>query len=329
MTFAQTQSAFEDRGDTEQLGEIQLADFLVEPSVYFTERGTLTGAEESGFSLGNTYFAAKWKMQRYFSGRLQLASYDLLNRPSWSPVTESGIGFVEAYAQLDSTHGRIRAGLIPLMFGLDGSTEETKLWFQRSAIYTQRRLGLRDLGISYNISHNGFFTDLAVHNGEGGRDYDRRFWHTARWGWNGPAGITVGMSGSVGFYKPQSTQEDTKVRIGNVFAGMELYAIGFAAEGTVGEEKSKLTKTQFVNAYAQLRHNIGRLWGLLARYEYYDPSNIISGDSTKQGALGFYVKNETNTSRLSFLFLKNWEESFQTANDEYWLTWKITSAYLN
>ncbi len=315
--------------EPEQLGELELADFLVEPTYLYTERGVVTGQRESGFGLGNSYLAAKWKLQRTVSGRLQIASFDLLNRPSWSPVTETGLGFVEAYAQLDTAYGRVRAGLVPVIFGLDGATPETQLWFPHHMIYSQRVLGLRDYGLSYSISNDGFFTDVTVHNGEGGKDQDRRLWQTARWGWNGPAGTIIGLSGAVGYYTTTATPQDTKVRVGNFFAGIDLYGVGLAAEATLGEQKSTLIKSQFFNWYVQARHNLGRNWGALLMYEYYDPSNLIREEAIKQGAVGLYLQNETNTSRLSFLYTKNWEEVEQTANDEYRLTWRITSSYLN
>lgn len=329
VSQANAQTHLDPKNEAEQLGVIELADFLVEPTFLYTERGVVSGERESGFGLGNTYLAAKWRLQRLVSGRLQIASYELLNRPSWSPVTESGLGFIEAYAQLDTAYGRIRGGLVPLFFGLDGATSETQLWFPRHKLYSERLLGLRDLGVSYSISNNAFFTDVTIHNGEGGNDKDRRFWQTARWGWGGPAGTVIGVSGAVGYYTTASSPQDTKVRMGNIFAGLELYGVGLAGEATVGEQKSTLSKNQFLNWYVQAHHNLGRDWGLLVMYEYYDPSNLIRDEAIIQAAAGLFFKNETNTSRLSMLYIKNIEETEQKANDEFRLTWRITSSYLN
>lgn len=312
----------------EQIGEISLSDFLVEPSFYFTEKGTVSGTTESGFSLGHTYFSAKWNLQKKILGRIMLGQYSLLNRPSWSPVTESGLGFVEAYAEYKSQLGTIRAGLLPVAFGLDGATQETRLWFPRHFLYTQGLMQLRDMGFSYQIAHNDFYTQATLHNGEGGADQDRRLFYTGRIGWDGPAGMTAGLSGSVGYYKTSTTQ-DTKTRIGNVFFGMNLYAVGLGLEATMGELKSQISKKQFLNWYVSARHNLGKRWGFLMKYEFFDPSQLVKEDSRKQGLLGVFAENETGTSRVTLAFLKNWEEKSQNANDEYRLTWRITSDYID
>lgn len=312
----------------EQLGEIQLADFLVEPTYKDSEKSPSATDSQSGFGLGNSYFAARWKFQRIVSGRIQIADLSLINNPTWySTTAQHGLGLVEAYAQAESVLGTFRAGLVPISFGLDGATPETGLWFPVSMIFADRQLVLRDYGVSYSIYHNGFFTDVAAHNGEGATDQDKRLWQTARWGWRGKAGTQIGLSGATGYFQTP-TSLDTKSRIGNFFFGLDFYAIGIGAEATLGERKTSASQHQFYDWYVWVRHAMGRNWGLMLKYEYYDPSNRIEADGQKIGVAGLYINNDTNTSRLSFMYTKNWEEAEdQIANDEYRVVWRITSSY--
>lgn len=313
--------------EREQLGEFRLADFLVEPSFRHFESNRRTGLSETGFSLGHTYFSAEWQLDRTVSGRIQISSLDLLKRPSWVTTTTQNFGFSEAYAEYRHSYARVRGGLLPVKFGLEGATPETELWFPRGFLYEDGVFPLRDIGIQLLVRHRDFFLDTTVHNGETTTDRDQRVFHTARIGWGGVGtGVTVGASGSAGYYKTNDTTPDTRFRMGNFFFAADLVHVGLAAEGTVGERKG-VTQSQFVNANASVRHQMGPNWGALLKYEYWDPNSRVREDIIKQGQGGLYFNNDTMTSRLSLLYIKNWDEADERANDEYWVIWRVTSLY--
>lgn len=319
-----------DLGEREQLGEFRWADFLVEPSFRHFEANRRTGVSETGFSLGNTYFSAEWNLDRKVSGRLQVSSLELLKRPSWTTAsTTQDFGFSEAYAEIHHSYARLRAGLLPVKFSLEGSTPENELWFPRGFLYEDRVFPMRDIGVQLLVRHRDFFLDTTIHNGEAGTDQDQRVFNTVRIGWGGVgSGLTAGISGSSGYYKSSGSALDTKFRMGNLFFGGDFVHVGVTAEATVGERKSGLSQSQFLDISASLRHQLGTNWGALVKYEHWDANNRIEDDLIRQGLAGLYFSNDTVTSKLNLMYVKNWDEREDRANDEYWVTWRITSLYV-
>src|SRR5690606_19733930 len=74
-----------------------------------------------------------------------------------------------------------------------------------------------DIGLSYFILHNGFFTGFVVHNGEAGDPEDSRTWYTAKWGWQDRSKFKIGVAGQTG-----STEAKVTDLSGSILGGVDV-----------------------------------------------------------------------------------------------------------
>src|SRR5690606_34021741 len=122
---------------------------------------------------------------RKLSAYIAVGSTLSRNLPAYyAVVPHEELGFYEAYGEYVGVNGQLRMGLIPLNFGYDGILDQSERIFKRALPYSERILGLRDLGLSYFTSHNGYYTEIVGHNGEIDNQQDGRLWTTGRWGWS-------------------------------------------------------------------------------------------------------------------------------------------------
>src|SRR5512135_2055875 len=193
-------TAWADEKPREQLGELKIDSLVLRPQFSMTEGGG------NNFSLGESLFAVRWRMDTHISGVFAVGSQDLLGTTQlYTPTLSENLGFVEAYGEYTGAYGTFRAGLQPLNFGLDGGVSEEDLDIHRSMLFSERLVALRDIGVSYRIKNNGFFTSVMVHNGESGPNVDNRAWYTANWGWTDDYRLRLGVAGQTGTTKPEST----------------------------------------------------------------------------------------------------------------------------
>ena len=247
-------------------------------------------------------------------------------------------GIYEAYAQYRGSYGRLRAGLIPIEYGVEGRLQEYQLDFSRSLIFSQRIVGLRDYGLSYFIENQRFYTRLAVHNGEAGQNLDGKVYYTAAWGWSNQHHIDIGVSGHTGEAKPESTLLQS-----SSFAGVDLslksrWRMGgpylhwypnnwdFLIEYMQGslDQKKNSKVGPFGSGHVDLSYTMDRSVKLMARYDHLDPHFKVKGDRLEEISLGVAFLGKYNNSRLTLLITKVMEEGINTTHDRYILTWKVT-----
>ena len=107
------------------------------------------------------------------------------------PQRESySYGMTSAFVQAKwPIYGRLRLGLIPLSYGLEGGIRDAQLILPRSMF--SHFIPNYDLGLSYLISYKGFYIESALHNGAfQGNTFSNpiaseRLWWTTKGGWKG------------------------------------------------------------------------------------------------------------------------------------------------
>lgn len=304
----------------EQLGKLGISDILLQTHLKFTES---SGGE---FGLDRSFVFAQWEYDKSLSAEIGLGqlSYIVPSRFSNTLTTlNTDFGFFEAYGQWNSNYGLLRAGLVPINFGYEGGVRESRRVLPDTLFLENRYFGMRDYGVTYFISHNGFFTHSTVHNGEGGQDVDGNLWFTSKLGWKNRAGLEAAFSGQVGEFK---TTVETKTRMASLHTAFNLYKINFVMEGFVGDSKSTLSYEQFRAWHVDLSHPVGDV-GIQIRYDALDPNKTTIDDETSRWIAGLNISNEQRTSTLYLWGIKNLEGGTKVNNDEIMLAWKLNSIF--
>jgi hypothetical protein len=329
---------------SELLGDLAVSGIFLEPSFTYSDN------HQGSFQPGNSFIAATWTRDSEISAVLKVGSRSLINQPARYGSTDgSQIAMIEAYGQMATSYGRVRAGMIPIPFGVEGGDAEERLRFPRSQVFSRGLIGLRDQGLSYHISNAGYFSDWAIHNGEGGPDLDNELWFTMRMGWQGGRFFRLGISGQTGRTNPSSTDpgalvpppytinqagmdqtKASKVRLANLFLDWEDDPTRLEFEMTTGDtiqdDDGGGTLTYGVRAahldYEYLRRD---QWSALARIDTYDP-NISAAQRTDQYTVGLSLKSKYETSALYFFVTDTLQENVPGNVYSFQLIWRMTPA---
>ena len=319
----------------ELIGTLSVSDLLIQPRFISTED------DQNDFDTGRSYFFFSWKVSNLLSAHFGVGKLELVNHNMRldSNVAATGdykdFSFFEAYAQLESKFGTVRAGVIPLMFGWEGVHKESEWIFPRTMFYggedpsyQTQNFGLRDQGVSYSVSYKGFYTHTAVHNGENGRDQDGKLWHTATIGWMDKVGLEGAISFANGKYQVGKTNPQLDFAYANAFLGYQKLDKMLLLEGSIGEEKEigSPMETRFWNWHIDGSYPIFKK-GLsaLVRYEQYEPDSNAMDDRIQRVIVGLGISNEYRTSNLYIWAIQNREEGLETNNDQIMVEWKVRS----
>ena len=281
--------------EKDNLGTLSVSDILLRPSFLVAPASN----PDRGFSLGESSFAVKWTYENMYSAHFRIGPETLVDPPAHfiSQVDPNQVAIVEAYAQVDHPFGRIRMGKLPIEFGLEGAKAESELVFPRAFLFDRRIVGLRDLGLSYEIEYNGFFTEFVVHNGTGGSNQDGEYWYTGRWGYNFEK-LQVGLAGQTGKTLPlaTATSEDTladvdptqpaKWRMGGAFASFRPKQFRLELEGYWGQ---RIQDADGAVGFATGHVDGGYEWSdrlsTYLRYDFLDPDLKVDDDAVHRAAV--------------------------------------------
>jgi hypothetical protein len=255
-------------------------------------------------------------------------------------VVEDDVLLVEAFAEYLSPYGRFRLGRLPTEFGLEGSWWERELVFPRSLIFRDRVSELRDTGFSYYTSHNDFYTQIVIHNGESDDDVDGRMWYTAKWGYKFKR-ADLGIAGKTGTTKPESTAasgdtlanvdvtKEALWRMGGLYWDYQPRGWRIVLEAYGGErEQGEKNIRRFASGHGDISIWWGRRISSHLRYDHFDPDMKVNGNSTRHVSLALQIANFTGSSNLILVGTKVLEESPQEANDELRLIWSLSPSGL-
>lgn len=273
----------------ESLGSLAVSGIFLEPSFVYSEPA------HGAFEAGRSFLAVSWTREPNLSAVLKVGSRSLIGTPArYGPAPVDQLALIEGYAQLDTQVGVLRGGFIPIEYSLEGGDSEERLRFPRSLFFENRIVNLRDYGASYHISTDGFFSDFAIHNGEGGTDLDNRMWFTFRAGFQNGRAFKVGLSGSTGSTTPLSTNPSTfttttptitagydvtkpaKIRLANFFIEGTTGRLSGSLEATGGDVQQDGGNNRLRAGHADLDYSLSDQWSLLARFDSFDPT---SGDN--------------------------------------------------
>jgi hypothetical protein len=332
----------------ETIGELSIADLFVEPQLRYEEpnRGV--------FGPGHSYLEGQWHQRDHIvSASFKVGTGRLLSRPARYGVAgdPDELVLAEAYGQLEGVYGRLRAGLVPIAYGLEGGNSESRLRITRSLLFRDRLLNVRDRGITYRIENAGFFSDWALHNGEGGENLDNETWFTARWGWQGGKFLRAGFSGSAGRTSPESTNPDSltapaelaelssqagllvdrpaKLRFANAFLEWHDGRFRLQSEITAGDLMQDASVRKLRAFYVDLEFLKSDSLSFLARYDRLDPDSGQQADGLSEATLGLALRNRYETSVFSVFGTRIDRETQGLAAHRVLLVWRLTPTVRN
>lgn len=317
----------------EQLGHLQLKELLLRPD--FVVKETQGGQ----FGLDAAFLGVEWKLDRQFLSYFSMGPRKLKNQMARFPIEhkqENNLDLVEAYAQFENIYGRWRMGLIPINFGVEGEIRESALYFPRSLIFQRRAMLLRDYGLSYSVIHQGWFTDLILHNGSSQASENGRLWYTGKWGWTDSRRFQTGFSAMTGNTRVDGNQwvednlggvnshKEALWRVAGVFADWRPSSFKINLEAYMGEVQQDQEIGKWAAGHVDLLYSFSRHWDLQLRYDSFDPNLRMDGDGEQELSLGVGWSNSTQTSRLYFIGTKVFREGNQRASDEFRILWNLT-----
>ncbi len=322
----------------EKLGKVFLSDLFLAPRFNYSE------PKSGKFLVGPSYAAADWTSGEIFSGHFAFGTKSLLGVPSrYGVVNGEEFSIVEGYAQVSTDFGRARLGLQPIPFGLETGVNEANLRFERSLLFQRGYMGIRDLGLSYSISNDGFFNDWLIHNGEGGSELDDQTWFTTRIGYHRNF-FTSGLSAQTGKTNPLSTDpngkwagtpagttEATGIHI-DEGAKYRLFNLFFSYRSKDIETNLEFTTIDIYQNDRNVHPNTGHLdifvpikemWGALFRYDYFDakePGNPMA----QQYTLGACLKSRYETTNLYLYASRNVLPAPMNDSHQILLVWRVS-----
>ncbi|MGE4130994.1 MAG: hypothetical protein AB7F86_05115 [Bdellovibrionales bacterium] len=314
----------------EDVGVLRIHDLLLRPNFLLIENGT------GAFSIGESSFALRWELENRFSGVIRLGPRTLLNPLArYSTTVDEDIVAVEAFAEMNHPYGRLRLGRVPVEFGYEGQQWERTLVFPRSLLFSKRAMMLRDVGGSYLIHQNNYYTGFVIHNGESDTDKDGRIWFTSRWGYANDK-FEIGATGQTGSTKPTatSTSADTLAgvdptqealwRLGGIYGALHKKTWEWVLEYYIGEREQSTNIGKFMAGHLDISVEFTRYFSAHFRYDSYDPNLSQFGDLQRNVSLGLEWSNKTHSSNLIIMGTKVFEEKHQIPNDELRLIWSLS-----
>jgi hypothetical protein len=302
------------------IGTLKLNGFLLEPMFRSSDQSDA----RDGFRLGQTQLEIDWTLNTGLKGIARLGNASQVGKIGGPNEWSSQLGVVEAYGEYRLPVGFLRAGLLPVGFGWEGWTWESNLRFNRSQLFQYQEVPLRDLGISYLVSHNRFYSLLVLHNGESDVDLDERSQFTVTVGYLASAGLNFGFTGSTGRYLKNEIENRARLINGFLRWGGAQTSLRF--EITHGDFR-RLAPEQLVRNLLSYRVEASQLfgasWGLQARYDHYNPDTTQQDRVRNQIQYGFFWSNDEETSTLFLIGVKNQRSSIQNESNEVRLIWRL------
>ena len=321
----------------ETLGQFSIDNIFISTGIDFID------SHKGNFDLQDSSMSFLWTKEKSLSGIVRLGSQSLMNPPAiFKSQVLDELGTYEAYVQYEGViYGRLRMGLIPIEFSIEGRTQEYQMDLPRSLLFSQRIIGLRDYGLSYFIENQGFYTQLAVHNGEAGENLDGRVYYTASWGWSDQHRMDIGISGHTGVSQPESTLLQSS-NLGGVDLSLKAQwkmwgpylhwtpdNWDLLIEYMQGEleQKQNPQADQFRSGHLDLSYTLSGKFKFMARYDHFDSRFKVKEDYQRELSLSLVFLGRHGNSRLILLATKVTDSS-HTLGDRYSLTWKITPKVL-
>ncbi len=299
-------------------------------SPWIESGGTYDEGRDGRFRIFSASFGGRWvgdlsrnRAGEFLEAQVSFGSRSLVASPlrySRNEEAELSPTLIDGFAGVSGNWGRLRFGLLPLLFGLESGAESERIWI-RPLVLRRGLVGLRDVGLHYSVASSGFFSDWFVHNGEGGEDLDRELWTTARWEYRLRTSRMQwkwGASGQVGRTTPASTQpgtsppgssiatakpeinpaESSRLRFASLFMSSDWVVgigergdetdrrFGFELEAFGGEVLQDSRTRRIRSLRLDFHWDPSDFWGLFLRGEAFDPDSQVSADMMHEASFG-------------------------------------------
>ena len=235
--------------------------------------------------------------------------------PGYPPQKDYGLQSI--FIQT-SYYGRMRIGLIPLSYGLEGGVRDSQMLLPRSLFFSL--IPHYDLGLSYFISHRGFYVESAVHNGYFQKHnlpnlQSDTLWWRARGGWKGDYGIDIGLSAIIGkshFTQDHQFYNNYALQLGNIYMSFEIPQFLIDAEFHFGELFINQNKTFISSWHIDLEHPFIGSSSLFARWDQiYIDKQITAIPSQQTITLGAFIKHKQSIFSIFYenpFTLTQWDQ---------------------
>ncbi len=335
VTIAPAKTAHAD----EKVGTFSLDNIVLRPT-YLSQEG-----QGGRFSLEDSQIGLSWRKDRHWSAHFDLGdtSYRNLpiyygqNSPMYTGQNTAQFGLVDGYAEYDGVYGRVRAGLLPVDFGYEGTLDPAHRYFFYSQSIANRLVALDDEGVSFYTEHEGFFTELVLHNGSGDQSNSGNVWVTGNWGYAYMQNFKWEMSLQTGYIPGSATtntqnvtvadfQPGVMARVRNGVMYVEYSPVYWDAIAEIGGgelvQDSKTSRYDY--QLAQVTHNFTRNLSAGMRYDFYNPNMGMSGLGQTEMTALLMLKSDDGTSDLLFEGTKHFYETNQIHDDQLRVVWLLT-----
>ncbi|MBK9294133.1 MAG: hypothetical protein IPM57_06760 [Oligoflexia bacterium] len=288
---------------------------------YLQAAGSIKEVSQGGFYEPQFNVGVKGIFSKSLDMKLSVGTASLLSKPNWISSGSEKISLVDAVATYRTNYIDFYAGQFLIPWGLEGTTSEADLFFQRTLLYENGYFILRDYGFGMRAQNSGFSFDLSAHSGEGGGSYnsDNKLFVTGQWSYQTPMQTSIGLSLTQGHY------DNTQLRGANLFFKFNFANIKLMIEASGFQSIFNSVQTDWLAWHGDIIYHASDEINLLARYEQYNPNFQEVQNVLGRGNLSLEWHNRDSSSRLFFSFLKNNESLNESPNDEYRITWRIAT----
>lgn len=332
-----TLMGFQAFADGEQMGTFRFSEFSLSP------RGKLQEPSSGGFELKESWIGFEWKRDESLSGEISFGTSDLIAPAIWYPTNTKQLQLVHAAIKAESEYFDVRAGLLPIPVGFEGSVPEWEWSLPETRVRSRRWFTRRDYGVEVKAETKPFLASLTVHNGESGENLDQKMWVAGLWRYLNSQGFGILMTGQVGRTDPQAStgsvaagaddgflfdpSDTAKFRHGTFAVYRKWKRHLVLAELGRGEILQQDQKNPFAWGHFDVCGNLGGDLNVLFRYEHSQSNTKDAATVVRSTGLGVSISSSDRLSMVT-LWANKHHESPDKANDEALLIFRLNSNFL-
>ncbi len=289
------------------------------------------------FSLDDSAFGVRWARDKHLSAYIEVGALESRNLPIYyNTPAETGYGFTNAFAEYAGVYGRVRYGLLPIGFGYDGSIKSSSRLFQRGQLFENKVVGFADTGLSLFTKHNGYYTELILHNGAIEQSPGSRLWTTTHFGWTNDREWRAQLSLQTGYVNGEQSLGATntiagvnngqtaKWRNGALFVNWSPRDWNAVIEIAGGQVEQNSHSYGYSSNRVEVTRYYTHNFGTGIRYDYFDPNTSVGQDAQTAISAMVALRSDDATSTFLIIGTKNLEEGYQVNNDELRVSWLLT-----
>jgi hypothetical protein len=321
--------------DGEQMGTFRFSDFSLSPRLRTQEPSS------GGFELKESWIGFEWKRDESLSGEISFGTADLIEPAIWYPTQTGQLQLALAAVQAKTPYMDIRAGLLPIPVGYEGTFPEWEWSLPETYVRSKRWFTRRDYGVELKTETKPWLATVTVYNGESGANLDQKMWVAGQWRYLNSEGIGILATAQVGRTDVQSTTSSTassegfnfdptdtaKIRHGTLAFFRKWKRHLVLLEGGRGEILQKDEKNPFAWGHLDICANLGGDLNLLFRYEHAQPNTKEASTVVKSTGLGISVSSADHLSMVT-LWANKITQDPETPDDQALLIFRLNSNFL-